>query len=167
MSNTTVFLLDIIDSNSLHGPVRELHQDNGISNQINLAGQQRESTCTWCWLRTSPAQTRREPRDSHSTPQEPIADNYNRTRTAWDAQRDHHHQHLQAVADPPTGRHATRDADVSTCSQLAHLPPAHLRNPWSIRHEAEVRAWSPCNRSCRTVGFGSLRTEEREGRRDG
>lgn len=30
----TVFLLDIIDSNSLHGPVRELHQDNGISNQI-------------------------------------------------------------------------------------------------------------------------------------
>jgi hypothetical protein len=35
MLNTTVFLLDIIDSNSLHGPVRELHQDNGISNQIN------------------------------------------------------------------------------------------------------------------------------------
>jgi hypothetical protein len=35
MPNTTVFLLDIIDSNSLHGPVRELHQDNGISNQIN------------------------------------------------------------------------------------------------------------------------------------
>jgi hypothetical protein len=31
--NTTVFLLDIINSNSLHGPVRELHQDNGISNQ--------------------------------------------------------------------------------------------------------------------------------------
>jgi hypothetical protein len=36
MPNTTVFLLDIIGSNSLHGPVRELHQDNGISNQINL-----------------------------------------------------------------------------------------------------------------------------------
>ena len=36
MPNTTVFLLDIINSNSLHGPVRELHQDNGISNQINL-----------------------------------------------------------------------------------------------------------------------------------
>jgi hypothetical protein len=36
MPNTTVFLLDIMDSNSLHGPVRELHQDNGISNQINL-----------------------------------------------------------------------------------------------------------------------------------
>jgi hypothetical protein len=36
MPETTVFLLDIIDSNSLHGPVRELHQDNGISNQINL-----------------------------------------------------------------------------------------------------------------------------------
>jgi hypothetical protein len=36
MPNTTVFLLDVIDSNSLHGPVRELHQDNGISNQINL-----------------------------------------------------------------------------------------------------------------------------------
>jgi hypothetical protein len=35
MPNTTVFLLDIIDSNSLHGPVRELHQDNGTSNQIN------------------------------------------------------------------------------------------------------------------------------------
>jgi hypothetical protein len=35
MPNTTVFLLDIIDSNSLHGPVRELHQDNGMSNQIN------------------------------------------------------------------------------------------------------------------------------------
>jgi hypothetical protein len=35
MPETTVFLLDIIDSNSLHGPVRELHQDNGISNQIN------------------------------------------------------------------------------------------------------------------------------------
>jgi hypothetical protein len=35
MLNTTVFLLDIIDSNSLHGPVRELHQDNGISNRIN------------------------------------------------------------------------------------------------------------------------------------
>jgi hypothetical protein len=35
MPNTTVFLLDIIDSNSLHGPVRELHQDDGISNQIN------------------------------------------------------------------------------------------------------------------------------------
>jgi hypothetical protein len=34
MPNTTVFLLDIIDSNSLHGPVRELYQDNGISNQI-------------------------------------------------------------------------------------------------------------------------------------
>jgi hypothetical protein len=31
---TTVFLLDILDSNSLHGPVRELHQDNGTSNQI-------------------------------------------------------------------------------------------------------------------------------------
>jgi hypothetical protein len=31
----TVFLLDIIDSNSPHGPVRELHRDNGISNQIN------------------------------------------------------------------------------------------------------------------------------------
>jgi hypothetical protein len=36
MPNTTVFLLDIIGSNSLHGPVRELHQDNGISNQIIL-----------------------------------------------------------------------------------------------------------------------------------
>jgi hypothetical protein len=35
MPETTVFLLDIIDSNSLHGPIRELHQDNGISNQIN------------------------------------------------------------------------------------------------------------------------------------
>jgi len=34
MPETTVFLLDIKDSNSLHGPVRELHQDNGISNQI-------------------------------------------------------------------------------------------------------------------------------------
>jgi hypothetical protein len=34
MPKTTVFLLGIIDSNSLHGPVRELHQDNGISNQI-------------------------------------------------------------------------------------------------------------------------------------
>jgi hypothetical protein len=33
MPNTTVFLLDIIDSNSLYGPVRELHQDNGIPNQ--------------------------------------------------------------------------------------------------------------------------------------
>jgi hypothetical protein len=33
MLETTVFLLNIIDSNSLHGPVRELHQDNGISNQ--------------------------------------------------------------------------------------------------------------------------------------
>jgi hypothetical protein len=32
----TVFLLDIIDSKSLHGPVRELHQDNKISNQIIL-----------------------------------------------------------------------------------------------------------------------------------
>jgi hypothetical protein len=29
----TVFLLDIMDSDILHGPVRELHQDNGISNQ--------------------------------------------------------------------------------------------------------------------------------------
>lgn len=36
MPETTVFLLDIIDSNSLHGPVRELHQENGISNQIKL-----------------------------------------------------------------------------------------------------------------------------------
>jgi hypothetical protein len=35
MPETTVFLLDIIDSNGLHGPERELHQDNGISNQIN------------------------------------------------------------------------------------------------------------------------------------
>jgi hypothetical protein len=34
MPETTVFLLDIIDKISLHGPVRELHQDNGISNQI-------------------------------------------------------------------------------------------------------------------------------------
>jgi hypothetical protein len=31
MPHTTVLLLDIIDSNSLHGPVRELHQDNDIS----------------------------------------------------------------------------------------------------------------------------------------
>jgi hypothetical protein len=31
-----VFLLDIIDSNSLHGPVRELHEDDEISNQIIL-----------------------------------------------------------------------------------------------------------------------------------
>jgi hypothetical protein len=31
----TVFLLDIIGSNSLRGPVRELRQDNRISNQIN------------------------------------------------------------------------------------------------------------------------------------
>jgi hypothetical protein len=36
MPNTTVFLLDIIYSNSLHGPARELHQDNVVSNQINL-----------------------------------------------------------------------------------------------------------------------------------
>jgi hypothetical protein len=36
MPETAVFLLDIIDSNSLHGPVRELHQDNGMSNPINL-----------------------------------------------------------------------------------------------------------------------------------
>jgi hypothetical protein len=35
MPETTVFLLDIIDSNSLHGPVRELYQENGISSQIN------------------------------------------------------------------------------------------------------------------------------------
>jgi hypothetical protein len=35
MPETTVFLLDIIDSNSLHRPVRKLHQDNGISAQIN------------------------------------------------------------------------------------------------------------------------------------
>jgi pimeloyl-ACP methyl ester carboxylesterase len=35
MPATTVSLLDSIYSNSLHGPVRELHQDNGISNQIN------------------------------------------------------------------------------------------------------------------------------------
>jgi hypothetical protein len=35
MPNITVFLLDIIDGNSLHRPVKELHQDNGISNQIN------------------------------------------------------------------------------------------------------------------------------------
>jgi hypothetical protein len=34
MPHTTVLLLDIIDSNSLHGPVRELHQDNDISYQI-------------------------------------------------------------------------------------------------------------------------------------
>jgi hypothetical protein len=40
MPNTTVFLLNIIDSNSLHGPVRELHQDNGISNQ-SIAGRMR------------------------------------------------------------------------------------------------------------------------------
>jgi hypothetical protein len=38
MPNTTVFLLDIIDSNSLHGPVRGLHQDNGISIQIKSNG---------------------------------------------------------------------------------------------------------------------------------
>jgi hypothetical protein len=36
MPKTTVFLLSIIDSNSLHRPIRELHQDDGISNQINL-----------------------------------------------------------------------------------------------------------------------------------
>jgi hypothetical protein len=84
---------------------------------------------------------------------------YNRTIATWSAQRGLHHQHLQAVADPPTCRHAIRDADATTCSQPAHLPPARLRNPWSIRHEAEVQVWSPCNRSCRTVGFGLLRTE--------
>jgi hypothetical protein len=39
MPETTVFLLDIINSNSLHGPVRELHQDNGISNQIKSINQ--------------------------------------------------------------------------------------------------------------------------------
>lgn len=33
-ATATVFLLDIIDNNSLHEPVRELHQENGISNQI-------------------------------------------------------------------------------------------------------------------------------------
>jgi hypothetical protein len=38
MPETTVFLLDIMDSNSVYGPVRELHQDNGISNQINHIG---------------------------------------------------------------------------------------------------------------------------------
>jgi hypothetical protein len=35
MPETTVFLLDIIDSNSLREPVRELQQENGISNQIS------------------------------------------------------------------------------------------------------------------------------------
>jgi hypothetical protein len=43
MPNTTVFLLDIIDSNSLHGPVRELPQDNGISNQIKSINSVRDS----------------------------------------------------------------------------------------------------------------------------
>jgi hypothetical protein len=32
-----VFLLNIIDSNSLYGAVRELHQDNAILNQIIVA----------------------------------------------------------------------------------------------------------------------------------
>jgi hypothetical protein len=41
MPETTVFLLDILDSNSLHGPVRELHQDNGISNQMGLGNENR------------------------------------------------------------------------------------------------------------------------------
>jgi hypothetical protein len=36
MPNTTVFFLDIIDRISLHRPVRELHQDHGISIQVNL-----------------------------------------------------------------------------------------------------------------------------------
>jgi hypothetical protein len=35
MPETTVFLLDIMDSNSRHGPVRELHQENGITNRTN------------------------------------------------------------------------------------------------------------------------------------
>jgi hypothetical protein len=39
MPETTVFLVDIMYSNSLHRPVRELHQDIGISNQINLSTQ--------------------------------------------------------------------------------------------------------------------------------
>jgi hypothetical protein len=38
MPETTVFLLDIIDSNTLHGLVRKLHQDNGTSNQIKSTG---------------------------------------------------------------------------------------------------------------------------------
>jgi hypothetical protein len=32
----TVLPLDIMDINSLHGPVRGLHQDNGMSSQIIL-----------------------------------------------------------------------------------------------------------------------------------
>jgi hypothetical protein len=35
MPETTGFLLDIMDSNSSHGSVRELRRGNGISNQIN------------------------------------------------------------------------------------------------------------------------------------
>lgn len=55
----------------------------------------------------------------------------------------------------------------NTCSQLAYLPLAHIRDPRSICHEAEVRAWSPCKCSYCAVGLGVLRKEEREGRKDG
>jgi hypothetical protein len=47
MPETTVFLLAIMDSSSLYGPVTVLHQDNGISNQINrlrIGGLQGAST---------------------------------------------------------------------------------------------------------------------------
>jgi hypothetical protein len=39
MSETTMFLLDIVDSNSLYGPVwgPKLHRDNLISNLVVLA----------------------------------------------------------------------------------------------------------------------------------
>lgn len=76
----------------------------------------------------------------HPTLQGPTSDNYNRIRTARDAQRDLHHQHLQEVTDPPTERHAIGNADITTCSQLAYLPPAPIRKLSSTHNEAEVRA---------------------------
>jgi hypothetical protein len=57
MPNTTVFLLDIIDSNSPHGPVRELHQDNGISNQIKSFYIHYPGILNTVWFFSSTSQT--------------------------------------------------------------------------------------------------------------